>query len=516
MNFISKLSLIAVGLAMGPTAFGQKLPNVVIILADDMGYGDAGCDNPFARTCTPAIDQLAKDGIRFTDAHSAGALSGPSRYGLMTGRYFFRTPKKKEYWGYLAPYINSDRLTLGALMKKVGYSTACIGKWHLGLNWQLKDNTKPQILTPEKFGYTNTDFSAPVSGGPTELGFDYSFILPASLDMPPYVFVRNNRVVDPKVTLTADIYPHKQSETVYAWDRKHTNGDDIYWERGVWWRNGEMSRSFRFEECLPTIVNEGLSFIEEKGRKKESFFLYMPLTGPHTPWLPTVQDKGSTELGTYGDFMASIDNVVKRVNDKLKELGLYENTMVIFASDNGGAWEESDIQQYVHQSNWSRRGQKGDAWDGGHHVPLIIRWPGHIQQSSVCNQTIGLVDIFATLADITKQELPKGQAEDSFSFKSILEGNLNTPTRDPIIYLSGSGKLAIKKNDWKYIDCLGSGGFTAPVSLPIVKNGPKAQLYNLKDDPMESNNLYLKRQDKVNELSGLLKRLVDQGYSRKQ
>ena len=174
-------------------------------------------------------------------------------------------------------------------------------------------------------------------------------------------------VVDPKVTLTADVYPHKQSETVYAWDRKHTNGDDIYWERGVWWRNGEMSRSFKFEECLPTIVNEGLSFIEEKGRKKESFFLYMPLTGPHTPWLPTVQDKGSTELGTYGDFMASIDNVVKRVNDKLKELGLYENTMVIFASDNGGAWEESDIQQYVHQSNWSRRGQKGDAWDGGHH-----------------------------------------------------------------------------------------------------------------------------------------------------
>ena len=252
-----KLSLLATGLLYVPVVFAQKHPNVVIILADDMGYGDVGCNNPYARVRTPAIDQLARNGIRFTDAHSAGALSGPSRYGLVTGRYFFRTPKKSEYWGYLSPYIEPERLTIGSLMRNAGYTTACVGKWHLGLDWQLKDDSKPQILTPKKFGYTNTDFSAPVKRGPTELGFDYSFILPASLDMPPYAFVRNDRVVDPDVILTADAYPKKQDETVYAWDRKHTNENDIYWERGVWWRNGEMSRSFKFEECFPTIVDEG-------------------------------------------------------------------------------------------------------------------------------------------------------------------------------------------------------------------------------------------------------------------
>ena len=415
-----KLSLLATGLLYVPVVFAQKQPNVVIILADDMGYGDVGCNNPYARVRTPAIDQLARNGIRFTDAHSAGALSGPSRYGLVTGRYFFRTPKKSEYWGYLSPYIEPERLTIGSLMRNAGYTTACVGKWHLGLDWQLKDDSKPQILTPKKFGYTNTDFSAPVKRGPTELGFDYSFILPASLDMPPYAFVRNDRVVDPDVILTADAYPKKQDETVYAWDRKHTNENDIYWERGVWWRNGEMSRSFKFEECFPTIVDEGIAFIDREGRKDKPFFLYMPLTGPHTPWLPTVQFKGSTELGTYGDFMGDIDNVVARVNAKLKELGLEKNTIVIFASDNGGAWEEEDIQQYGHQSNWSRRGQKGDAWDGGHHVPLIVHWPDHIKYPGVCSQTVGLVDILATLADLTGQSLPKGQAEDSFSFKKVL------------------------------------------------------------------------------------------------
>lgn len=511
-----KLSLLATGLLYVPVVFAQKQPNVVIILADDMGYGDVGCNNPYARVRTPAIDQLARNGIRFTDAHSAGALSGPSRYGLVTGRYFFRTPKKSEYWGYLSPCIEPERLTIGSLMRNAGYTTACVGKWHLGLDWQLKDDSKPQILTPKKFGYTNTDFSAPVKRGPTELGFDYSFILPASLDMPPYAFVRNDRVVDPDVILTADAYPKKQDETVYAWDRKHTNENDIYWERGVWWRNGEMSRSFKFEECFPTIVDEGIAFIDREGRKDKPFFLYMPLTGPHTPWLPTVQFKGSTELGTYGDFMGDIDNVVARVNAKLKELGLEKNTIVIFASDNGGAWEEEDIQQYGHQSNWSRRGQKGDAWDGGHHVPLIVHWPDHIKRPGVCSQTVGLVDILATFADLTGQSLPKGQAEDSFSFKKVLDGDMNASTRDQIMYLSGSGKLAIKKGDWKYIDCLGSGGFTAPARLSPVKNGPKGQLYNMRTDSLESNNLFLREKGIANELSALLKKLLDQGYSRPQ
>lgn len=495
-------------------AYSQKSPNVVIILADDMGYGDVCCNNPYSRTSTPAIDALAAEGLRFTDAHSAGALSGPSRYGLVTGRYFFRETKQKEYRGYLYPYISKDRLTIGSLMQKAGYTTACIGKWHLGLNWALKDSSRPHILSPSKFDYTNTDFSAPVSDGPAERGFDYSFILPASLDMPPYVFVRNDKVVDPDVVLTADVYPAKKEETVYAWDRKHTGESDIYWERGVWWRNGEMSKSFKFEECLPTIIDEGISFIDRAGKSGKPFFLYMPLTGPHTPWLPEERFKGSTSLGTYGDFIANIDDAVARVNLKLKELGIDDNTIVIFASDNGGAWEEEDVQQYGHQSNWSRRGEKGDAWDGGHHVPLIVKWPGVTKPSTVSESTVGLVDIMATLAEITGQPLPSGSAEDSFSLLPILKGNLSAQTRDHIIYLSGSGKLAIKKGNWKFIDGLGSCGFSFPHNLEPLKNGPEGQLYNMADDMMETNNLYLSEPEKVEELKGLLVRYVDKGYSR--
>ena len=504
----------AVGVMFSSALYAQQKPNVVIILADDMGYGDASCDNPYARTSTPAIDNLAKEGIRFTDAHSAGALSGPSRYGLVTGRYFFRETKQKEYWGYLAPYISTDRLTIGSMMRNAGYTTACIGKWHLGLGWALKDSQRPQILNPHRFDYTNTNFSAPVKGGPTELGFDYSFILPASLDMPPYVFVRNDEVVDPNVVLTADVYPHSKDSTVYAWDRKYTDEDDIYWERGVWWRNGEMSRSFKFEDCLPTIIREGISFIDRASKSGQPFFLYMPLTGPHTPWLPEERFQGTSQMGVYGDFIANIDDAVAQVTRKLRELGLEENTIVIFSSDNGAAWEEEDVLRYAHQSNWGRRGEKGDAWDGGHHVPLIVRWPQRIAASNVSDATVGLVDLFATLADLTGQTLPEGHAEDSFSFLPILNGDMKARTRNHIIYLSGSGKLAIKQGKWKFIDGLGSCGFTYPARVEPYINGPKGQLYDMENDPLERNNLYLSQPDKVKEMKMLLDRLVEAGHSR--
>ena len=445
----TRTALFTAGLLYGTAALAQSKPNVVIILADDMGYGDVSCNYPNGRVHTPAIDQLAENGVRFTDCHSAGALSGPSRYGLVTGRYFFRVPPRNDYWGYLYPVIEKERLTIGSMMQRAGYTTACIGKWHLGLGWQLKDPSKPQILTPEKFGVTNVNFAARVNDAPTSRGFDYSFILPASLDMPPYGFVRNDHMVDSDMTLVADAYPeHTKPDTEFAWDRRHTGKDDIYWERGVWWRNGEMSRSFKFEDCLPDVVDEGIKFIEREGKKKNKpFFLYLPLTGPHTPWMATEATKGTTEMGTYSDFITDIDNVVKRVNQKLKDMGIADNTIVIFASDNGAAWTEEDIQQYGHNSNWNRRGQKGDAYDGGHHVPLIVHWPGHAEGGSVYKETVGLIDIYATLADITGQKLVKGQAEDSHSFKSVMDGNLTMPVRDHILYMSAGNKVAIKKGD---------------------------------------------------------------------
>ena len=519
-NILAHISSVITLLGCSPMSYAQKQtaekPNVIIILADDMGYGDVSINNPLARTRTPNIDQLAKTGIRFTDAHSGGAVCTPSRYGILTGRYFFRVPAQNSYWGYLPPLIEKGRETIGTLMQRSGYTTACIGKWHLGLNWGRKDISKPQIEDKKVLGYTNTDFSSTIKDGPNELGFDYSFILPASLDMPPYTFVKNGKVIDPNIVLTADAYPHTLDRTVYAWDRKHTNTDDVYWDRGVWWRNGEMSKSFKVEDCFDTIVEQGVSFIENhiaKGNKKP-FMLYLPLTGPHTPWMPNAKFKGSSFLGTYGDFISQVDNVVLRISEVIKRLDIDENTLIIFTSDNGAPWQEEDIQGYGHQSNAGRRGQKGDAWDGGHHIPLFIKWPAIVKQPHTYNHTVSLVDLIVTFADITGFQVDKKYAEDSFSFYNVLKGDSTHPSRDHVIYISSSGKLAIKKGDWKFIDCLGSGGFTEPSMVKSLPNGPLGQLYNLKEDPMETTNLYFERKDKVKELSELLQQLKDQGYSR--
>ncbi len=493
-----------------------KNPNIVIILADDMGYGDVSFNNPYSRIKTPNIDQLAATGICFTDAHAGGAVSVPSRYGLMTGRYFFRAEKRDSYWGYLSPLIEQGRETIGSLMRNAGYTTACVGKWHLGLEWARKDDTKPLVLDRKTLGYTNADFSVPVQHSPNDLGFDYSFILPASLDMPPYAFVRNGEVTDPDIILTADAYPHSKEGTTYAWDSKHVNENDIYWDRGVWWRNGEMSRSFKVEKCLDTIVQEGLSFIQHHvaGNKDKPFMLYLPLTGPHTPWMPNENFKGASGMGTYGDFITQIDHVVYQVNEQLKQLGIDENTMVIFASDNGPAWQEEDVQGYGHRSSGKWRGQKGDAWEGGHRIPLFIKWPAKIKNAQTYTHTLSLIDLMATFADMTRQTIATGDGEDSYSFWRVLEGELSKPVRDHLIYISSSGKLAITKGDWKYIDALGSAGFSAPNRVASVASGPTGQLYNLKEDPAEQTNRFFSDRERVDELSALLKKMVDQGYTR--
>jgi arylsulfatase A len=494
----------------------QEKPNIVIILADDMGYGDVSANNPLARTKTPNIDNIGRNGICFSDAHSGGAVSIPSRYGLLTGRYFFRVPKQKEYWGYFSPYIEYGRETIGTLMQKAGYSTACIGKWHLGLNWKYINSTDLLVTDKERPGYTNTDFTRDISGGPGSLGFDYSFILPASLDMPPYVFIRNNRVVDSDIILTTQSYAKIQVNTEYVWDRKYTNEDDIYWGRGVWWRNGEMSRSFKVEQCLDVIVDEGVRFISDQvnNNPQKPFMLYLALTGPHTPWVPDKKFKGSSELGTYGDFISQIDAVVKQITETLKSLNVYNNTLLIFTSDNGAHWSENDILTYAHQSNWSCRGQKGDIWDGGHHIPMFVSWPSKIKKPFTYTHTISLIDIISTLAEMTGRTIDKRYAEDSFSFFKVLNGEYDKPVRESLIYISSSDKLAIQKDEWKFINCLGSGGFTDPSSIKPVAGGPKGQLYNLAADPLESTNLYLQESAKADELSGLLQKLVEQGFSR--
>lgn len=490
-------------------------PNIVFIFADDMGYGDVSALNPFARTQTPNLDKLIRSGITFTEAHASASVCTPSRYGLLTGRYAFRNEKAaRGIGGFTGPVIEKGRKTLATLLKKEGYTTACIGKWHLGVGWQTKDGSEPQFNA--KTGYSNVDFDEKVAGGPNDYGFDYSFIHPASLDIPPYLFLRNHEAVDQDMILTTDHYPTRKEYTEFSWDKKHSNDQAVYWEKGVWWRQGEMSRSFRVEDCLSEIVNEGVAFVDKQASENPGnpFFLYLPLTGPHTPWMPTEQFKGKSSVGLYGDFIFDIDNVIKQIKDALKNNGIEENTMVVFSSDNGAYWPQEEIERYAHDSNQGRKGQKGDVWDGGHRIPLIISWPAKIKEPATYNHLISLTDFYATFCDLTRQKPSAGEGEDSFSFWEVLNGETDNVVRQSMIHHSSGGYYSIRSSKWKFIDGLGSGGFSHPSKLTPEKNGPKGQLYNLKEDRLESRNLYFQYPGKVNELSEKMNNSIKKGYSR--
>lgn len=476
-------------------------PNIIIIFADDMGYGDVSYLNPYARTSTPHIDSLAQNGVSFSNAHATASVCTPSRYGLLTGRYAWRSKPGVNVSGFGKPVIEPGRETIASLLKKKGYTTAAIGKWHLGLSWQTKDGSD-KTAYDSNTGYSNVDYSEKVTIGPNDYGFDYSFIHPASLDMPPYVFLRNHLTVDPDVVLTSDMYPDRLDDTEYSWDKKHTREGDVYWGKGVWWRRGEISRTVRVENVFTEILDEGISFIERRTSEKpsEPFFMYLPLTGPHTPWMPTAQFRGKSSVGTYGDFVLDVDNVVGQVTATLKRLSIEDNTIVIFASDNGAYWPDSEVISSGHDANWGSRGQKGDVWDGGHHVPLIISWPAHIRNKLVYDHLVSLSDLFATFADLTDQKPQKNSGEDSFSFLHVLNGDTNKITRNSMIHESSGGMYGIRMDGWKFIDGLGSGGFTAPSKMDAVPDGPTGQLYQIKNDPLESTNLFFQRPDMVKKL----------------
>ncbi|WP_158860938.1 sulfatase family protein [Lunatibacter salilacus] len=480
-------------------------PNIVFIFADDMGYGDISGLNAHSKIRTPALDSLIQDGMIFTNAHASASVCTPSRYGLLTGRYAFRSPMAAYgIWGFSPVVIEPGRETLATLLKREGYTTGIAGKWHLGVDWQTKDSN-PAVLDPAT-GYSNVDYSLPIQSGPTDFGFDFSFIHPASLDIPPYLFIRGQNVVDTAMVLTTDIYPTRQDYTEYSWDKKHTDDLAVYWEKGVWWRQGEMSRSFRIEECHKTLVSEGLGFINRQVEEKPDspFFLYMPLTGPHTPWVPSEKHKGKSGIGLYGDFVLDIDEVVARVRQTLSDNNILDNTIVVFATDNGAYWPEVEIELHAHDSNDGRRGQKGDVWDGGHRVPLIVSWPGHIQSGSKNTSLISLTDFFATFSEMTDQPIPNGQAEDSQSFWPVLNGTANQSARQEMVHHSSRNFYSIRHGGWKYIEGLGSGGFTDPAVIQPQEGGPTGQLYKEDTDPEEKINLFSERPEVVSELAEML------------
>ncbi len=464
---------------------GEKvLPNIVFIMADDMGVGDLGCYNGKSKIPTPHMDRLAKEGMRFTDAHSPSAVCTPTRYGVLTGRYCWRSKLKRGVlWGYSAALIEDRRLTVSSMLKGKGYVTGVVGKWHLGFGTAKK-----------------TDYSKPLRPGPTTQGFDYFYGIPASLDMQPYVYVENDRPVE------------QPTETVKGSRHRRQKG-------GGFWRGGPVAPSFKHIDVMPVITEKAVSFIERRAKDKgKPFFLYFPLSAPHTPWLPTKAFRGKTKVGYYGDFTAQVDWTIGEVLKALDRTGLAGNTMVIVTSDNGSHWPVGDVKKYGHAANLHYRGQKADIWEGGHRVPFIVRWPGKVKAGSISEETICLTDLTATAAAMAGYALKKGEAEDSFNILPAMLGEkLSKPIRDATVHHSLTGMFAIRMGDWKLIEGRGSGGFTRPQRIPknkLKKGEPVGQLYNLKDDPSEKKNLYGERKDVVKKLTDALKAIRESGSSR--
>lgn len=482
-----------------PQAAAQP-PNIVFILADDMGIGDAGCYNSESKIPTPNIDRLAAAGMRFTDAHSPSAVCSPTRYGILTGRYAWRTRLKTGVlWGYSRSLIEPDRLTVAGLLKNKGYRTACVGKWHLGFQStdvadDVAERGLPNDSSDMKADHPHAvDYSAPLRPGPVTVGFDYFYGIPASLDMFPHLYVKNDRPVLPP-------------STVLAGSKSRRDGGEGFW------RTGPAATGFRPVEVLPTMADKAADWIAKQSAERP-FFLYFPLSAPHKPWVPSARFIGQSQAGYYGDFVAQVDSVVGKVMDALDEQGLSENTLLIFTSDNGAQWVAGDVKQYAHRANLRLRGQKADIWEGGHRVPFVARWPRQTKPGSVCDQTICLTDLMATAAALTRADLPPDAAEDSFDISPLLQGKSES-TRKTTVHHSLRGTFAIRVGRWKLIEGnLGSGGFSHPRTAKPKPDGPQGQLYDLVADPREETNLYVQKPEVVARLSAELERILNDGRS---
>jgi arylsulfatase A len=475
IKWLNPAVLVLTGIAFTACSTSENLPNIVIILVDDMGYGDPGCYNPLSKIPTPTIDQLAMDGMRFTDAHAAGPLCHPSRYGLITGRYPFRTdislwPEK--------PLIEEGQATIATLLKSRGYHTAMVGKWHLG----FYEN-----------GYEN-----PLAGGPVDRGFDSFFGIRASTDIPPYFYIRDDHAVDPP------------TDSIGA-----SSSEDWSPIQGRFWRAGGIAPGLELKDVLPRFTQEAIQVIEDHSRgdthKGQPLLLYLAYPAPHTPWLPSPEFQGKSGAGMYGDFLMMVDAQIAQVLDALDQAGMSDNTLLVFSSDNGPVWYDADVKRFGHDCSGGLRGMKADAWEAGHRMPFIVRWPCRVKQGSVSDQTICFTDILATLADAAGVDLPVEAGPDSYSFLPVLMGEQNEdqPVRPPIVMKSGNGAMMIRSGDWKLIDRLGSGGFSVPHRIEPVPGGPEGQLYNLAEDPGEMNNLYSEHPDVVARLKSEMQQIVE-------
>jgi len=481
----------------------ENVPNIILILADDMGYGDPGCYNPDSRIPTPNMDRLAREGIRFLDAHSPSAVCTPTRYSLLTGRYCWRTwLQRGVVGGYTPPLIDPGRETLASMLKRRGYKSGFFGKWHLGLSWQRMNGFIPTWKDAERMWRgswqdappetgMNADFTKPVRGGPVDHGFDRAFFTAACSTIDgPFTYIANDRV--------AAIPDHQVSE-FYDMSRGEEGSP----------RPGWIAPGFILEEVDLAFTREAIKFIEECRASDKPFFVELALSSPHTPWLPPDFVKGKSGDGPRGDLVMLADWCLGEVIKTLDRLGIAGKTLVIMASDNG---PHPGIRG--HLSAGPFRGLKSHIWEGGHRVPFIVRWPGRIKPGTTSDEPICLTDIMATLSSLTGAGMAAEAGPDSYDISPALFGEkLTKPIREALIHHSENGTFAIRHGEWKLIlDNKTSGGWMIPEGEP-PRPGTPGQLYNLKEDPYEQNDLWEKYPEVVERLAALLERYRKDGRS---
>jgi arylsulfatase A len=490
--------LAALLLALLPLAAADR-PNVVVILADDLGYGDVRCLNADGKIATPNLDRLAAEGMRFTDAHTGSGVCTPTRYGLMTGRYAWRSRLKSGVLGGMSPpLIEEGRQTVAHLFAKQGYATACIGKWHLGMSWVQKPGTPPFDDKIEKDGAVgwNADFSKTITRGPTSVGFEKYFGISASLDMVPYVFIDNDRAT--AVPDTDLSFP------TIAGDEATTGTT----------RKGPGITGFTADNVLPTLARTAVTWISEQATAKKPFFLYLPLNSPHTPVAPTGTWKGKSGISPYADFVMETDAAVGEVLAALDRSGVTKDTLVIVTSDNGFSPAGNLKAQLAkgHNPNWRFRGHKADLFEGGHRVPFLVRWPATVMANTTSTRLVCLTDVLATCAEITNQRLAVDTGEDSISFLPALRGLEGG--RTDVIHHSINGSFAIRAGRWKLLLAADSGGWSAPKpGSPEAKDLPPIQLYDLVADLGETTNRQAEQLQIVRDLLGMLEHQVGEGRS---
>lgn len=478
LTFFSFMVAICASSAVPASADKNEPPNIVVILADDMGYGDLTIYNAESKIPTPHLAALSASGMTFTDAHSGGSTCIPSRYSLLTGRFAAR----KSQFSDKQPVIAADRKTLPSMLRENGYRTAMVGKWHLGFD---REGTEE-----DEFGKGLAfDYNQPITGGPVDRGFDSFFGMHASLDIQPYFYMQDREPTMPPTEITE------------ANDSISTDED---WNhiQGAFWREGRIAPDFVFEEVTPRFADEASKVIASHDGTKP-LFLYLALPSPHTPWLPTEEFLGKSNAGMYGDFVMQVDAVVGQIVESLNEADMTDNTIVLFSSDNGPVWYEKDVERFDHQSVGPLRGCKASVWEGGHRVPFILKWPKQVEAGTTSDHLVAFADVFATFAETAGQELmADGTAEDSVSFLStMLETASDNQSRPPILH----SKHTIRDGNWKLINSKGNRGFNAEKG---VKYG--TELYNLRKDLSEENNLADAMPEKVQRLQRKIQEILSE------